>query len=92
MFAERLREVRERAGVTQYRLAKLSGLTKQTVSRLELGLSQPAWDTVQLLAAALGVDCTAFAEAVTLPESEPGKRGRPRKEPPPAGPRRKRKE
>ena len=49
-----------RAGVSQYRLAQLSGVTKQTVSKLELDETSPSWETVQLLAKALGVSCEAF--------------------------------
>jgi transcriptional regulator with XRE-family HTH domain len=58
-FADRLRALRLQAGITQYRLAKLSGLTNQGVSRLEKG-GQPSWATVQKLAGALGVEVTAF--------------------------------
>jgi transcriptional regulator with XRE-family HTH domain len=80
-FAERLRSVRERQGVSQYALAKRTGLSKQALSQLEQGGSDPAWTTVQLLALALDVDCAAFADpALKLPESEPARpRGRPRK-------------
>lgn len=84
-FAKKLRQAREAKGLSQYGLAKSAGLSKQAVSSLELGVNDPSWDTVQKLAAALGVDCTAFAGDVTIPESEPAKgRGRPRKEQTPA--------
>lgn len=59
-FADRLRALREVAGISQYRLAKLSGLSKQAVSYLESGQYQPSWETVQALAKALGVTCEAF--------------------------------
>lgn len=80
-FGQRLAELREGAGLTQYRLAQLAGLSKQAVSKLEKGDNQPNWETVQVLALALGVDCTAFADrAITLPpEQPPGHPGRPRK-------------
>lgn len=81
-FAERLREERERAGLSQYALAKMTGLSKQALSHLELGKREPTWQTVQLLALALGVDCRTFADPdVALPEppTDPPKRGRPRK-------------
>jgi transcriptional regulator with XRE-family HTH domain len=87
-FAERLRALRDGAGLSQYALAKRSGLTKQALSRLELGEREPTWQTVQLLALALNVDYGEFADPeLTLPEGadEPRPRGRPRKaEPPPA--------
>ena len=80
-FADRLRDLRERAGLSQYAVAKLSGLSKQALSRLELGDNEPTWATVQLLAAALGVDCRAFADPNVKPPpaAEPKPRGRPRK-------------
>ncbi len=80
-FADRLRGLREKAGLTTYALAKKCGLTKQALYRLEQGSNEPTWQTVQLLAAALGVDCTAFVDpAVQPPDAEPAKlRGRPKK-------------
>jgi transcriptional regulator with XRE-family HTH domain len=80
-FADRLREAREAAGLSQYALAKRSGLSKQAVSNLELGEREPTWQTVQLLAVALGVDCTAFVDpSLQPPASEPARpRGRPTK-------------
>lgn len=79
-FARRLRELREDAGLSQYALAKKSGVSKQALSRLEMGASEPAWETVQRLALALGVTCTAFNDpAVQVPEEKDAPpRGRPR--------------
>jgi transcriptional regulator with XRE-family HTH domain len=81
-FAQRLRKQREAAGLSQYALAKRSGLSKQALSNLEAGSREPTWQTVQLLAAALGVDCRSFVDpALKPPEAEPMKpRGRPRKD------------
>jgi transcriptional regulator with XRE-family HTH domain len=59
-FARRLAALRGQAGLSQYEVSKRSGLPRQTVSRLEKGSSVPSWPTVQALARALGVDCTAF--------------------------------
>ncbi|OAI54875.1 hypothetical protein AYO44_14085 [Planctomycetaceae bacterium SCGC AG-212-F19] len=65
-FANRLQSIREKAGLSQYALAKLSGLSKQALSNLELGNREPNWNTVQRLAAALGVSCDDFIDpAVT---------------------------
>jgi transcriptional regulator with XRE-family HTH domain len=61
-FADRLRELREAAGLSQNALARRSGLSRQALSRLELGRNEPAWVSVQLLALALGLDCRAFAD------------------------------
>ena len=80
-FADRLRKLREDAELSQYALAKLSGLSKQAMSRLELGDNEPTWETVQLLAAALGVDCREFADPNVKPPPtvEANPRGRPKK-------------
>src|SRR2546423_337829 len=80
-FAARLTELREGAGMSQYALAKKSGLTKQAVSRLEMGTRSPTWDTVQLLALALDVEPNDFRDpSLTLPTpAAPRPPGRPRK-------------
>src|SRR5437870_4807619 len=88
-FADRLRSIRERAGISQYRLAQLSGITKQSLSRLELGETQPSWDTVQKLAIALGVDCQEFIDPSlrTPSKQSPARpRGRPSKAAPATAP------
>jgi transcriptional regulator with XRE-family HTH domain len=76
-FADRLRACRQGKALSQYALAKRSGLTKQALSRLELGQRDPTWTTVQLLAAALGVSCEAFTVPVELPVVVPARPGRP---------------
>src|SRR6185437_3974735 len=42
-FAERLKQLREAAGLTSYALAKKAGLSRQVVSQLELARQQPTW-------------------------------------------------
>src|SRR5262245_43115814 len=59
-FGERLRELRESEGWTQAALAERAGLNRFAVAKLEQGLREPTWGTVQKLARAFGVDCTAF--------------------------------
>src|SRR5260370_15096588 len=77
MFAECLRSLRHKAGVSQYQLAKQSGVSKQMVSRLELGTRQPSWETVQRLANVLGVDCRSFVDPdLPMPVGEAAIRGR----------------
>ena len=89
-FAARLRSLRERAGLSQYELARRTGLTRQTVSRLEMGDRDPTWGTVQLLALALGADFREFADPdLKLPEVAVPVRGRPHNpDGPPPGPKR----
>ena len=81
-FARKLVKLRKAQGLSSYRLAKLAGLTKQTLSVLESGERVPNWDTVQRLAKALGVDCREFENPeLQLPEAQsPKKAGRPRKD------------
>jgi transcriptional regulator with XRE-family HTH domain len=68
-FAQRLHALREERGLSQYELARRTGLTRQTLSRLEMGDRDPTWGTVQLLALALAVDCREFRDpSITLPE------------------------
>jgi transcriptional regulator with XRE-family HTH domain len=80
-FADRLRALREEAGLSQYALARQAGLSKQGLSRLELGEREPTWQTVQLLALALGVSCERFVDpGLKPPEAAPARpRGRPPK-------------
>jgi transcriptional regulator with XRE-family HTH domain len=59
-FAQRLRELREAAGLSQYELARRSGVSKQALSKLEKGERQPSWETVRKLARALDVSVAAF--------------------------------
>jgi transcriptional regulator with XRE-family HTH domain len=63
------------------RLAQLAVVTKQTVSRLELGTVHPSWESGQALARGLGVAVGAFVVAAQHPEAPPDlPRGRPRKQ------------
>lgn len=80
-FASRLRDLREARGISKYRLALDSGISKQMLSRLELGQSQPGWETVVALARALGVSVEAFVVEGPAPPRKPkGKTRRPRKD------------
>jgi transcriptional regulator with XRE-family HTH domain len=54
-FPARLRRLRQEQGLTRYRLAKLSGLSKEGVCNLEEPGADPKLSTLVKLAAALGV-------------------------------------
>jgi transcriptional regulator with XRE-family HTH domain len=69
-FADRLRDLREKAGLTQAQLAKDSGLPLGSIRNYEQGQREPYWQVVFKLAAALGVSCEAFAECVEDGEAE----------------------
>lgn len=59
-FAEKLRQLREAAGITRYELAKRSGLSKQSVYKIEEGERKPTFESAVKLAEALGVDVSVF--------------------------------
>jgi transcriptional regulator with XRE-family HTH domain len=61
-FADKLRQLREARGLSPGELAQRAVLTRQALYGLEAGKHDPNWRTVQLLAAALGVDYGAFAD------------------------------
>jgi transcriptional regulator with XRE-family HTH domain len=53
---ERIRELREKLGITQIDLAAKVGVTQAAISLIELGKSEnPAVDTAQKIAKVLGV-------------------------------------
>src|SRR5205807_1156951 len=53
VFADRLKTLREEAGLSQRELGERAGLTRDAVSSLEQGRREPTWETVQALASAL---------------------------------------
>jgi len=84
-FAEKLRDLRDRAGLSEAALAKKSGVPFGTIHFYGLGRRKPTFNSVVRVAAALGVSCEAFADCDDVrsedPETEPpeSKRGRPAK-------------
>lgn len=78
MFARRLKELREKAGLSQKALAEKAGLALSAIGHLEQGLRMPAWETVRDLARALGVSCSAF-EVESDEPVQASPRGRPKK-------------
>jgi transcriptional regulator with XRE-family HTH domain len=61
-FAVKLKRLREAAGLSQPELAARAGMNQYGVAKLEQGVREPSWATVQALAAALGVSCEAFMD------------------------------
>jgi excisionase family DNA binding protein len=62
----RVRRLREEAGLTQLELAARSGLTHETISRLEHGQREPHARTLLALAQALGTTPAAFVSPLEL--------------------------
>ena len=52
---ERLRALREKKGLTQEQLALLAGVRQSVVSKIERGVIDPRFSTMQALARALGM-------------------------------------
>ncbi|HEY1378567.1 MAG TPA: helix-turn-helix transcriptional regulator [Gemmataceae bacterium] len=79
-FGEKMRELREAAGLSEAKLADACGLPFGTVHDYGLGRRTPSFPNVLKLARALGVDCTAFAGcedmSVEPPPAKKGGRGR----------------
>jgi transcriptional regulator with XRE-family HTH domain len=81
-FGERLKQLREAAGLTQPALAERAGMNRFGVAKLEQGQREPAWGTILALCKALGVPLSAFEGAEAIPAEAPrGKRGRKKKTP-----------
>jgi transcriptional regulator with XRE-family HTH domain len=87
-FAEKLRELRDKAGLTEVALANKSGVAFGALHYYVLGRRKPSFAAVVKLAAALGVTCEAFADCDDVRGEEGGepesvtpapKRGRPPK-------------
>jgi transcriptional regulator with XRE-family HTH domain len=74
VFGQRLRELRQKSGVTQRDLAVRSGLTEAYISNMENGVAVPSLTTVLRLAVALDCKVTALTsvfDKVDLPSILP---------------------
>lgn len=78
-FPEKLRQLREAAGLSQEALARAMGMSVGIVRDYEQGRKEPSMRSVFKLARALGVDCRAFemedaGPAEAAPAKKKGKR------------------
>ncbi len=77
-FAEKLRELRDAAGLSEAKLAEASGVPFASLHEYGLGRRKPSFAAAVKIARALGVSCEAFADCEDVAgDDEP--RGRPRK-------------
>ena len=76
-LGNRIRELREGAGLGREQMAEAAGVSVRAVVQWELGEREPGWFNVLALCQALGVDCTAFGKPPA--ERPPAGPGRPRK-------------
>jgi transcriptional regulator with XRE-family HTH domain len=71
VFGHRLRELRQKYGVTQEQLSAATGLTEGYISNMERGLKVPSLTTILRIAVALGCKVTelvsAFDKVADLP-------------------------
>lgn len=66
------RQLLHEAGMTGYRLAKLSGVEQTTISQLELGkVRDPRWSTISALAGALDTAPGTVAKAIAETPKRP---------------------
>jgi transcriptional regulator with XRE-family HTH domain len=87
-FGERLRELREAAGMTQEFLARRGGVNIWTIRGYEQGRRDPNWKMAFVLADALGVSVEAFRDCQeSTPATQPPTRGK-AAQPAPGPPRR----
>jgi transcriptional regulator with XRE-family HTH domain len=76
-FKDRLKALREAAGLTQEGLARAADMSTSTVAKIENAGVDPAWSTVIRLAHGLGVRADAFEDE--QPDASPGKPAKVRK-------------
>lgn len=67
-LATAVQRLRRRQGITQEAFAFKAGVTIATLSRIERGVTTPAWTTLQDISTALGITMQDLASAV---EGEP---------------------
>jgi transcriptional regulator with XRE-family HTH domain len=72
-FAERLKALRDKAGLSQPALAERSGIGVSTIRHFEYGRREPTYGTLVKLAQGLGVSLAAF-EQTAHPPRRPAKR------------------
>lgn len=59
-FAKRLKDIRERKGMTQEELANACGLSISFIRAVEQGVSAPSFESIEVLAEALDVEAKEF--------------------------------
>lgn len=82
-FREKLRELRDQAGLSEAKLAEVSGVAFGALHKYGLGIRKPPFEAVIKITKALGVSCEVFAECEDFggSTSKPAKkRRRPRPE------------
>lgn len=77
-FAEKLRQMRTDKGLSEAKLAELSGVSFGALHNYGLGIRKPTFASVVRIAKALGATCEAFADCDDVVGES---RGEPRRNP-----------
>jgi transcriptional regulator with XRE-family HTH domain len=81
LFKDKLRELMDAAGLSEAKLAKVSGLNPASVHNYTNQRRTPSFPAIVELARALNVDCTAFAGCDMRPIEGKGKPAAPKRKP-----------
>jgi transcriptional regulator with XRE-family HTH domain len=73
-FAEKLKELREKAQISQAGLSRASGMSLSAIHDYEQGKREPSLRSAVKIAAALGTDCRAFADCTEEEEKPKAKK------------------
>jgi transcriptional regulator with XRE-family HTH domain len=79
LFKDLLRQLREKAGLTQEQLAQKAGIPLSSLRSHEQGQRQPSWQAVVKLSKALGVTTDTFSECADAEEPEDESKEKPKK-------------
>ena len=69
-FGSRIKELRNKKGITQYQLAEMVAIDPKHMSHIETGRSFPKADLIEKFAAALNVEYTEFFKTEHLQNRE----------------------
>lgn len=70
-FGEKIKHARECMGISQNKLAKLSGMAQSSISYIESGDKSPSLDTIKILAKALDLTPSFLMEGKELETAFP---------------------
>lgn len=65
-MAEKIVDLREKKGMSQYKLAKVSGITSQAICQYESGKRLPDLPRMMQLCKGLGIDANTFLSGVNM--------------------------
>lgn len=78
-FGQRLRAMREAAGLSAAQLGELAGMTAQSINKYERGAAEPMWAIVQRLAEALDAPTDRFRDSDGAKDENGPPPGKPKK-------------